>query len=175
MQQFFNTLKRKVKIAEVLKERGFVPSRSYYNKLIYKCPLHKGDNSPSFYVYQKEDGDDFFCYGCKSGGNVIQLVKSLNNCSVKEAIKSVSDLAGLDIDPYYFNFDLDINIDSPVQIDDDIDLILKDITLQYRFNRKNGVIKKNEEIDKLWRSIDESYWSSNFNKLKEIYRWNLGK
>ena len=175
MSDFINAVKRRVKIVDVLKERGITPSRSYGNKLIYKCPIHKGDNSPSFYVYEKDSGDDFFCYGCKAGGNVIQLVKNMNNCTGKEALKTVSEIAGIEIDPYFYTFDLDCFLEPPVIASDDPDSVLKKITLSYRSNRKMGLEQKNMDIDKFWAIIDEAYWQSNIDKIKETSKWILGK
>ena len=175
MSNFIDAVKRKVKIADVLRERGVLPSRSYAGKLIYKCPIHKGDNSPSFYVYEKDSGDDFFCYGCKAGGNVIHLVKHMNNCTGKEALKTVSDIAGVEIDPYFYTYDLDCYLESPEASAYDIDSILRDATMAFRSFRSLSIHKKVDSIDSHWKVFDESYWASNTDKAREVSKWMLGR
>jgi hypothetical protein len=175
MKEFFEKIKRAVKIEDVLIDRGITPSRNYGNKLIYKCPIHSGDNSPSFYVYKKDSGDDFFCYGCKAGGNVIQLVKQLNNCSNTEAVKIVSGISGFEIDPYFFTHDIDFSIDFPEMQEESLDSIIKDITIAFRAKSKLKVISDLELNEEFWFSTDDAYRSGNMQKLKENLKWILGK
>ena len=52
------------KIVDLLEGRGIVPSRQQPGKLIYCCPLHSGDNDPSFVVYLDQQYQNYFCYGC---------------------------------------------------------------------------------------------------------------
>lgn len=49
-----------------------------------KCPLHN-ERTASFVLYKKTNS--FYCFGCKQGGSVIDLVMKLHNYDVKEAIK----------------------------------------------------------------------------------------
>lgn len=175
MKGFITSITSKVRIEDLLNERGFSPSRHYGEKLIYKCPIHKGDNSPSFYVYKKDYGDDFFCYGCKSGGNVIKLVQLLNNCSSKDAIKIVSDKAGVACDPYFYDIDFDIGDIQDYDVDEDIDSFMLSMTLLYR---KSSLIKSKDlmsSIDKMWLEIDDAYWSMNVAKMREFSKWMHGK
>lgn len=175
MRDYIDKIKRKVKIADILSERGIRPSRSHGGKLVYKCPLHKGDNSPSFYVYEKDSGDDYFCYGCKSGGNVVHLVKSLNNCSGSDAVKSLGEMAGLEVDPYYFKYDLDVYIEDPLQSDINIDDVLCKCTLSFRKLRQLNVIKNYVEAEKKWKQIDYAYWANDIRSMKESSSWTNGK
>ena len=50
------------------------------------CPLHT-ENTPSFYVYKKNNS--FYCFGCKKGGDVITLIRYLNDCSFIDAVKYI--------------------------------------------------------------------------------------
>lgn len=175
MKEFFDKLKRLVKIEELLKDRGVYPSREYGDKLIYKCPIHSGDNSPSFYVYKKDTGDDFFCYGCKAGGNVMQLVQKLNNCSNKEAVKIVSGISGLEIDPYFFTYDIDFSIEFPELEEETPDSIMKNITISFRAKSRFKKINEDIESDEFWHRVDDAYRSSNIAALKENLKWILGR
>jgi hypothetical protein len=175
MREYIDQLKRKVRIADVLRERGIQPSRSHAGKLVYKCPLHKGDNSPSFYVYEKDSGDDYFCYGCKAGGNVVHLVKSLNNCSGSEAVKSLGEIAGIDVDPYYFQYDIDVYIESPMSADMNVDDILCKSTLSFRKLRQLNAIKNSYDVNLKWQKIDHAYWANDVRAIKESSSWTNGK
>lgn len=175
MNNFLISIKSKVKIEDVLNERGVYPNRRQENKLVYKCPLHSGDNSPSFYVYNKDSGDDFYCYGCKAGGNVIQLVKLLNNCNNFDAVKIVSEKAGISCDPYFYDINFDIGEMSDYENKIDIDLIMLYITSLYRNSKHNDQLDMVNKIDSKWAEIDNSYWKKDFNKLKGIYEWINGK
>ncbi len=56
--------------------------------LVGLCPLHN-EKTPSFYVYP--ESNSFYCFGCKQGGNNINLIKSLYNYSFKEAVKHITN------------------------------------------------------------------------------------
>jgi DNA primase len=48
-----------------------------------RCPFHSGDNSPSFMIYNKTNS--FYCFGCKRGGNVINLIQFLESIDYSAA------------------------------------------------------------------------------------------
>jgi hypothetical protein len=73
-------------IRSFLSSRGIDPSKSYGGRHVYKCPVHAGDNSPSFYVYEPEDGyDNFFCFGCKKWGDVVDLRSLIDRISIEDS------------------------------------------------------------------------------------------
>ena len=74
----FFSVKKLLSIDDFLQQRGFSPSRIYGEKSVYCCPIHK-DKTPSFYVYKKNDGDDFYCFGCKKGGSAVHLKSYIDN------------------------------------------------------------------------------------------------
>lgn len=85
-------LRKTIRMHDFLMEIGIAPSRSYDNKHVYKCPIHAGDNSPSFYVYQPEDGhDNFYCYGCKKWGDVVDLKSFIDRIPVNESCAILCD------------------------------------------------------------------------------------
>ncbi len=64
------------------------PLKKYGNKLKGSCPLHN-EKTPSFYVYP--ESNSFYCFGCKQGGNNINLIRLLYNYSFKEAVKHINN------------------------------------------------------------------------------------
>jgi DNA primase len=48
-----------------------------------KCPFHNGKTDTSMSINLAEN--KFYCFGCKSGGNVLDFVAKQENCTVKEA------------------------------------------------------------------------------------------
>lgn len=92
----------------------------------YRCPLpsHKADKTPSFFIYEKPDREDFYCYGCKSAGSIIQFVAAFEQISIKEAIRKLS--AGLNIN-----------------VDDILDSVLREIIVS---SEKVSKEDKKEEV-----------------------------
>jgi len=110
MSLLLDTIAKSVKITDYLTSKGVRWSSQDGDRLKYRCPLpgHNKDNTPSFFVYDKADRQDFYCYGCKHAGSIIQLVAAYEQISIKDSIKKLS--AGLNIN-----------------IDDVIDSLLREI------------------------------------------------
>ncbi|MDF2533888.1 MAG: hypothetical protein K0R18_45 [Bacillales bacterium] len=76
--------------------------------LIYRgnCPIH-GEKTPSFTVYPAGYNDpktgpqqhaSYFCFGCKSGGDVFSFKKAHDNLDTKfEALKKLEEELGIDM------------------------------------------------------------------------------
>ncbi len=96
-------LKRMLLIKKGKKPRGWlkeediqralaVPIENLINQSFHKsnktliglCPLHKEKN-PSFHIYKETN--QFWCYGCNQGGDVITFVRLLFGSSFREAVK----------------------------------------------------------------------------------------
>ena len=77
------------KITDILSERNILPAKTYADKLMYHCPIHKGDNDPSFIVYIGGKYQTYFCYGCKSGTNVINLLSALDDIPIRTSVKKL--------------------------------------------------------------------------------------
>jgi len=58
------------------------------------CPFHS-EKTPSFSV--TEDRQMYYCFGCKEKGNVITLVRKLENLDFPDAVKLLAKWAGLKI------------------------------------------------------------------------------
>jgi len=59
--------------------------------LVYRCclPSHR-DRTPSLKVFTQTNS--FFCFGCRRGGDVINLVSYIRKCTNKEAISFLAEL-----------------------------------------------------------------------------------
>ncbi|MCX7641106.1 MAG: DNA primase [Elusimicrobiales bacterium] len=87
-------IKEKVDIIEVisfyvkdLKKRG----KNY----IALCPFHS-ERTPSFTV--SRDKQIFYCFGCNTGGDVINFISKIENISKIQALKKLALMAGIYID-----------------------------------------------------------------------------
>lgn len=69
------------------------------NKYISCCPFHK-DKNPSFLV--NEDENYYYCFGCKSHGNVIDFLMKFYNINFLDSIKKLSIISNINIKYNYF-------------------------------------------------------------------------
>ena len=58
------------------------------------CPFHQED-TPSFTINPREQF--FYCFGCGEGGDVISFIMEIDNLSFMEALRSLSERAGLEM------------------------------------------------------------------------------
>lgn len=87
---------------EELKQLDLVKFIGQYTKLkktgnLYQglCVLHPDSDTPSLTVYP--DSNSYYCFGCKSGGSIIEFVKDYYNYDFHEAIAYLADQAGIDL------------------------------------------------------------------------------
>lgn len=107
-------VRNKVRIVDFLNEMNMNPSRSYDGRHVYKCPIHAGDNSPSFYVYEPDDGhDNFFCFGCKKWGDIVDLKALIERIPIVDACALLCEKNGIIASSTFSESDLlDTEIDS---------------------------------------------------------------
>lgn len=112
MSYELDLIAKKYKITDFLKERGINCASHDGDKYRYHCPLpsHKNDKTPSFFIYDKNNKQDFYCYGCKHAGGIVQFVSAYEQISFKESLQKL--LQGFDI-----------------KIDDVIDHLLKELII----------------------------------------------
>jgi hypothetical protein len=92
MSLLIDNILRKFKITDYLESKHIYPEGGERNgKLFYKCPLHQGDNTPSFVVYTNGEFENFYCYGCKAKYHIIHLYRDLEHVTLKDAIAAMSD------------------------------------------------------------------------------------
>jgi len=100
MNYYIDQILKEKKITVFLEERGILPAKKTGDKWIYRCPIHAGDNDPSFVVYPTGTGgkeyQTYYCFGCHSGITIINLKSDLDNSKPREAIKFF--LKGINVD-----------------------------------------------------------------------------
>ena len=74
-------IKDKYSMRDILNRLNIPVKKGFCN-----CPLHAGDHTASFKVYDKS----FYCFGCGAGGDVITFIKLYNNMSFKDACEWIS-------------------------------------------------------------------------------------
>lgn len=77
-------IKSRFRLRDEITARGIEINRAGF----CKCPLHSGDNTASFRVY--DDQNTWWCYGCGEGGDIIDFVRRIDGLSFPEACKAIS-------------------------------------------------------------------------------------
>lgn len=135
MNYYIDQILKDKKITSFLEERGITPVKKTGDKWVYRCPVHAGDNDPSFVVYPEgikgREYQTYYCYGCHSGVTVINLKSDIDKISPKKSVK------------YFLK---DINIDYK----DARDSIIDDI------KKGNLVIDPQKEIEKILLLINST-------------------
>jgi len=156
-------------IINYLDTKGIYPKREVGSKKVYICPLHD-DKDPSFYVYSNDLYQSYYCFGCNSYGDIINLYSELENKSLKETILFFTK--GLKINEAIILKDISVYIQNRyVEKKIDInDLIMKidrccyDYLEEVKFNKKEINI-----IEKVYKIIDKLIFNMDKDTLLEIY------
>jgi DNA primase len=79
----FKLVKAMVSFEMLIVHYGIASLTRKGDEVRLKCPFHQGktDNSLSIDL----DENKFYCFGCKTGGNVLDFVGKKEKCSVKDA------------------------------------------------------------------------------------------
>jgi DNA primase len=87
----FKELKRQVPIRDVLERYKFLErlQDKGQGKLVGPCPLHAGKNPNSFHV--NTDKNVYNCFSSCGGGNILDLVMKVEQCSIREAGLKLAD------------------------------------------------------------------------------------
>lgn len=89
---FLQELKIRSDITDVVS--SYVSLRRRGRNMVGLCPFH-GEKTPSFNLYP-ENGS-FYCFGCGAGGDVITFIRRIENLDYMEAVKFLSQRAGLEL------------------------------------------------------------------------------
>ncbi len=89
-QSFIETLKMNCDIENIIS--SYVGLKRAGRNLTGLCPFHS-EKTPSMVVYN--DSQSFYCFGCGAGGDVISFIMRMENLDYIEALKFLSDRAGL--------------------------------------------------------------------------------
>ena len=94
----FAELKHQVSIRDILERYGILEGlrEKKPGKLVGACPIHGGKNGTSFNVDTAKNV--FHCFSECGGGNVLDLVMKLEDCSIREAGEKLSDWFELHFD-----------------------------------------------------------------------------
>ena len=74
-------IKQSVSMREVTEQYGFHPNRAGF----ISCPFHQKDHTPSMKIYKR----DYYCHACGCSGDIFSFVMGMENCSFKDAFKSL--------------------------------------------------------------------------------------
>jgi len=167
-------------IKDYMDAEGLVPEKESSGKLIYRCPMpnHPNDNEASFTLYVDTPKQNYFCYGCKSGGNIINFRHDYEGIAYATVIQDMC--SGIDNDEdeeYYFKLREELE-ESRLENTDEEELavISLDISLLfYRHIRRYGfhseevafLMEKSKVIDELIIRKDLKSVSKIFNYLDE--------
>jgi DNA primase len=77
-------IKAQVRIEEVCRSRGIDLRLASVDRLEGLCPFHD-DHTPSFSVYLQTQR--YYCFACGAGGDVIDFIRTLERCSLLEALQ----------------------------------------------------------------------------------------
>lgn len=91
----FRDLKTRVPIEHVLSDLGVMAGfRMQGDKLVGPCPIHRGDSNTAFVVTRSRNL--WYCFTrCRSGGDVVDLVRRLRGCSYQNTARYLADLSGV--------------------------------------------------------------------------------
>ena len=183
-----DAVRSKARMHDFLLSKDISPFRSYGNKHVYKCPIHAGDNSPSFYVYEPEDGhDNFFCFGCKKWGDVVDLKSMIDRMSFEESYSFLCQQYGVDGASVVSESDLlDAEIhnwDTTDKKTSDIDVgamsfsmgrLFRNLTRAGKVSILNGVIEPSEIVS-IMANFDKCIRTKNYDDAYKAYSLMQGK
>ncbi len=89
-QGFIQELLNRNPIQDVVSR--YVDLKRAGRNLVGRCPFHS-ERTPSFTVFE----DNFHCFGCSAGGNVITFVMRMENLDYKDAVQWLADRAGITV------------------------------------------------------------------------------
>ena len=79
-------IKQQYSMQDIVERYGMHPDRAGF----IHCPFHEGDRTASLKVYK----DNFYCFGCHEHGDIFTFVQKMDNCSFRDAFKSLGGESG---------------------------------------------------------------------------------
>jgi DNA primase len=81
----FGEVKAAISLRTVLQVYGVLEKLRRSGEQHYRgsCPIHRGEGRDAFHV--QLDKNAFHCFSCHAGGNVLDLVMAMEQCSLREA------------------------------------------------------------------------------------------
>ncbi len=91
-EDFLYSLKQANNIDSVFS--SYVDLKRRGHTLVCRCPFHS-EKTPSCTIYP--DGQNFYCFGCHAGGDVITFIMRIENLSYPEAVQFLAERAGIPV------------------------------------------------------------------------------
>jgi len=89
-QGFIQELKMRSPLQDVIGR--YVELKRAGRNLVGRCPFHS-EKTPSFTVFE----DNYHCFGCSAGGDVITFVMQIENLDYKDAVNFLADRCGMTV------------------------------------------------------------------------------
>ncbi len=89
-QGFIQELKMRSPIQDVIGR--YVELKRAGRNLVGRCPFHS-EKTPSFTVFE----DNYHCFGCSAGGDVITFVMQIENLDYRDAVSFLADRCGMTV------------------------------------------------------------------------------
>ena len=165
-------------IIDFLSEKGFNPEKDHGDKASYICPFPSHDDTkPSFFVYRTGEYENFYCWGCKKSGDIIEAYKEVNGLRSRwEAIKRLGGdmdisydeelrcaIDGLDED---YEAAMMAAISMPGKIALNISMLGSQHLAQFR-----GDQEEYEFLEKLYSTVDKCILQNDMDELLKIYAY----
>ena len=90
--EFINALKTANPLEDVMS--SYVSLKRQGRNKVCNCPFHS-EKTPSCTVFPAEQ--NFYCFGCQAGGDVISFIMKIENLDFVEALKFLADRAGMEM------------------------------------------------------------------------------
>ncbi len=87
---FIQELKMRSPISDVISR--YVELKRAGRNLVGRCPFHS-EKTPSFTVFE----DNYHCFGCGAGGDVITFVMQIENLDYPDAVNHLADRCGITV------------------------------------------------------------------------------
>lgn len=100
-QGFIQELKMRSPVQDVIGR--YVELKRAGRNLVGRCPFHS-EKTPSFTVFE----DNFHCFGCGAGGDVITFAMRIENLDYRDAVQFLADRCGMTVpqdEKRYSNFE----------------------------------------------------------------------
>lgn len=89
-QGFIQELKMRSPVQDVIGR--YVELKRAGRNLVGRCPFHS-EKTPSFTVFE----DNYHCFGCSAGGDVITFVMQIENLDYRDAVNFLADRCGMTV------------------------------------------------------------------------------
>jgi len=157
-------------IVDFLRERGIDPAKESGTRYKYLCPLHGPEKDPSFFVSNDSEFQQYYCFGCKKHGDLINLICELDHISLAECLKRMSDGISIPENELY-----NYLADKAAEVNDILHRNLEDISLglsiSFRTHRKitNNDPLEIEFLERVFKEVDKLINAMDISQLQVLY------